>query len=108
MYYRSPKRGKLLPQTLLPFLNPKQEPRLLADSPVLCPEGEALTGFKLLPARNIFRQLASGFRGFWVWGLQGRTSVPVGTLQLRVDLAPNGRYLGSHRGWRGLGSKKNL
>ncbi|CAE7438803.1 ACBP2 [Symbiodinium sp. CCMP2592] len=28
---------------------------LLADSPVLCPDGEALTGFKLLPARNIFR-----------------------------------------------------
>ncbi|CAE7226908.1 ACBP2, partial [Symbiodinium pilosum] len=28
---------------------------LLADSPVLCPDGEALTGFKLLPARNVFR-----------------------------------------------------
>ncbi|CAE7865610.1 ACBP4 [Symbiodinium microadriaticum] len=28
---------------------------LLADFPVLCADGEALTGFKLLPARNIFR-----------------------------------------------------
>ena len=30
---------------------------LLADSPVLCADGEALTGFKLLPARNVFRCL---------------------------------------------------
>ena len=41
---------------------------LLADFPVLCADGEALTGFKLLPARNICRQLASKrsceFQGF--------------------------------------------
>ncbi|CAE7841182.1 ACBP2, partial [Symbiodinium necroappetens] len=36
---------------------------LLADSPVLCPEGEALTGFKLLPARNIFRYECSRIGG---------------------------------------------
>ena len=30
---------------------------LLADSPILCADGEALTGFRLLPARNVFRRL---------------------------------------------------
>jgi len=36
---------------------------LLADSPVLCPEGEALTGFRLQQARNVFRYECSRIGG---------------------------------------------
>lgn len=36
---------------------------ILADSPILCPDGEALTGFKLLPARNVFRYECSRIGG---------------------------------------------
>lgn len=47
---------------------------LLADFPVLCADGEALTGFKLLPARNIFRFECSRIGG--CWDRPSSTSVP--------------------------------
>jgi len=36
---------------------------LLADSPILCPEGEALTGFKLQPVRSVFMHECSRIGG---------------------------------------------